>query len=123
MANNRMFILCKKCGDAFCIGKTMDTGYYGIEYQEFGYELREFYDKHDCCGDSFKLVYESADNPDEEITNEQWEAWAKEADEKRHKKDGKSSNGSAFSAIRDAADKMTQEMKNALIEELKKERG
>lgn len=72
MACNRMFILCVKCEEALCIGKTNNDGYYGADNKKFSRALQEFYNRHDMCGDNFKIVYE---NTEPEITDEQWKKW------------------------------------------------
>jgi hypothetical protein len=78
MANNRLYIRCRACGEVFFVGKSFLAGfYYGIEGQPLEDKLNAFYDKHTyCCKDPdrcsredehcasdgcYELVYEMAD--------------------------------------------------------------
>ena len=48
MANNRMFIRCKQCGEIFLIGKTMRNGYY-LSNENILNDLNTFYEQHNWC--------------------------------------------------------------------------
>lgn len=48
MANNRMFIRCKRCGEIFFIGKTMGNGYY-LSNGDICNDLNHFYKEHNWC--------------------------------------------------------------------------
>lgn len=48
MANNRMYLRCKNCGEVLLLGKTMGNGYYCYS-SEIYYRLEEFYDEHNFC--------------------------------------------------------------------------
>lgn len=68
MANNRIYLKCKKCGDTLFLGNTFGTGYfwsnYGKEWRGLGTLLNEFYDRHDYCGENcFEIEYESEVEP------------------------------------------------------------
>ena len=67
MANNRIYLRCKSCGDHIFIGKRLGSGYWLSEnYPEykgvpFLDRLNEFYDKHKYCNDyadCFEIEYE-----------------------------------------------------------------
>lgn len=51
MANNRIYLRCKGCGDVLFLGKTFLDGYYWDPYGGKPLEdrLNEFYDKHNYC--------------------------------------------------------------------------
>ena len=51
MANNRIYLRCKGCGDTLFLGKTYTRGYYWDPYGGKPLEdrLNEFYDKHNYC--------------------------------------------------------------------------
>lgn len=51
MANNRIYLRCKGCGDTLFLGKTFLRGYYWDPYGGKPLEdrLNEFYDKHNYC--------------------------------------------------------------------------
>ena len=53
MANNRMFIRCRRCGAIFCIGKIYLDGYYISNEENFVNQLSNFYDEHAFCIDNF----------------------------------------------------------------------
>ena len=80
MADNRMYLRCKNCGEAFFLGKRLGDGYYT---RDFYYadgsmikRLNEFYDKHEWeysdgreeredrleSVDCFEIVYENNDD-------------------------------------------------------------
>lgn len=86
MADNRMYLRCKNCGEAFFLGKRLGDCYYT---QDFYYtdgsmikRLNEFYDKHeweDSDGreeredrwegvDCFEIVYENDDDFEQKVT-------------------------------------------------------
>lgn len=48
MANNRMFIRCKQCGEILGIGKTMSDGYY-LSNKNILNDLNTFYGQHNWC--------------------------------------------------------------------------
>lgn len=48
MANNRMYLRCKNCGDILLLGTTMSNGY-GTFDKEIYYKLNAFYDNHNFC--------------------------------------------------------------------------
>lgn len=67
MANNRIYLKCRGCGEAFFLGKRVHSGYYIADYPEFkGIPLKDrlndFYDRHYYCNDfgpdCFSLEYE-----------------------------------------------------------------
>lgn len=75
MADNRMYLLCKACGEAFFMGKRMGGGYYIGDYHEKALRerLNAFYDKHEWCDgsdslDCFEIVYEMDDDFEEKVT-------------------------------------------------------
>ena len=51
MANNRIYLRCKGCGDTLFLGKTFLRGYYWDPHGGKPLEdrLNEFYDKHNYC--------------------------------------------------------------------------
>ena len=53
MANNRMYLRCRTCGDIFFLGKTYDLGYYTLddyyENKSLIDSLNDFYDEHNFC--------------------------------------------------------------------------
>lgn len=62
MANNRMYLTCRGCGEGFFLGKIMSSGYYQ-HMDDFQEKLNVFFDKHHCCGDvhyenQYELRYE-----------------------------------------------------------------
>lgn len=64
MANDRIYIKCKGCGDTLYIGKSMGAGFYYPGYTKpLEKSLNDFYDEHTfCCGHDegdFEIVYES----------------------------------------------------------------
>lgn len=72
MANNRMYLRCKACGEIFFLGKRFGNGYYISQYEQYkGVPLMErlnkFYDDHEWCGDAgldcFELIYEVPPKP------------------------------------------------------------
>ena len=77
MADNRMYLRCKVCGETFFLGKRLGSGYYiGQNSQHKGIPLRDrlnnFYYDHEECGylgdyglDCFELVYETQPEPEE----------------------------------------------------------
>jgi len=48
MANNRMYIRCKECGEILFIGKTMSDGYY-LSNENIYNDLNSFYEQHNWC--------------------------------------------------------------------------
>lgn len=78
MANDRMWLKCKGCGETFLLGKTLCEGYYLFEPETFVRRLNDFFDKHAFCVEAengggkiqtFELVYDS-DVYDEKNGNE-----------------------------------------------------
>lgn len=53
MANNRMYIRCRRCGAIFCIAKIYYDGYYISNNKDFVNRLSAFYDEHAFCYDDF----------------------------------------------------------------------
>ena len=58
MANNRMYLRCKKCGEVLFLGKTFLDGYYTLnEYYENNKDLteafNEFCDNHKWCNKEY----------------------------------------------------------------------
>lgn len=51
MANNRMYLRCKHCGEILFLGKTYSSGYYYDNYNKESLEIKlnNFYDKHNFC--------------------------------------------------------------------------
>lgn len=51
MANNRIYIRCKNCGEALFLGKKFGEAYYYVNYHGSTLEkdLNDFYEKHDWC--------------------------------------------------------------------------
>lgn len=89
MADNRIYLRCKNCGEAFFLGKRVGGGYYIQDYHHGNKSLierlNEFYDKHqyedtdarrkeeDKTGrwqglDCFEIVYENDDDFNEKVT-------------------------------------------------------
>lgn len=58
MANNRMYLRCKKCGETLFLGKTFLDGYYtDNDFYENGSLLNSlniFYDNHKWCDKQYK---------------------------------------------------------------------
>lgn len=84
MANDRMYIRCKGCGDLHYLAKCYDDGYFTThEGEELRQGLDDFFDRHKWCYrdkyyGGFELVYESdedAENEDERIRKELKEAF------------------------------------------------
>ena len=52
MANNRMYLRCRSCGEACFLGKTFSEGYYLREYDGTPTidKLNNFYTEHSICG-------------------------------------------------------------------------
>ena len=48
MANNRMYLRCKNCGEVLLLGKTMSNGY-SVYSDTICDDLNEFYDEHNFC--------------------------------------------------------------------------
>ena len=76
MANDRMYIRCKGCGELHYLAKCYDDGYFTThEGEELRQGLDDFFDRHKWCYrdkyyGGFELVYESdedAENEDERI--------------------------------------------------------
>jgi hypothetical protein len=82
MADNRMYLRCRGCGEELFLGKRIGIGYYWYNYgkennashaddptwkkqdeRPFEYRLNQFYEDHELCGedgfDCFELYYES----------------------------------------------------------------
>lgn len=61
MANNRIYIRCKQCGDVLYLGKTFGSCYYWYNYKEDGEHLEDrlnaFYDKHEFCYNDLENNY------------------------------------------------------------------
>lgn len=80
MANNRIYLRCKACGETFFLGKRFSDGYscehaYNKEL-DMKTALNLFYSRHEACGekglDCFDVVYEfppefSADDADSDV--------------------------------------------------------
>ena len=51
MANNRIYLRCKQCGDVLYLGKTFSGGYSYTDYDNINLveKLNEFYGKHEFC--------------------------------------------------------------------------
>ena len=82
MANNRMYLRCRGCGEELMLGKCLSYGwYFSIPEQEKGEQLQEFLGRHshcckglekDTCGgvspfdsfnfEPFELTYENRDD-------------------------------------------------------------
>lgn len=76
MANNRMYLRCRTCGEVFMIGKTYQNGYFigNLSPNNFYNQLNNFYDKHYCCFNKPKdLKYELVLKPKEVNTENQFE--------------------------------------------------
>ena len=56
MANNRIYLRCKQCGDTLYLGKTYGYDYHYCNYNEENLEnkLNDFYSKHAYCMDDLK---------------------------------------------------------------------
>ena len=52
MANSRIMLTCKHCGEQLCIGKGAHGAYYTVNKNMY-YDLNEFYEKHQSglCSD------------------------------------------------------------------------
>lgn len=69
MADDRMWLKCKVCGEAFCLGKTyLCNGYFSVKNPEqYFKDLMAFYGKHAICvardnkpsTQTFELIYET----------------------------------------------------------------
>ena len=61
MANQRMFLRCRSCGEQFFIGKRMRGGYYTGGFVD-SEKLDLFYDRHVYCKgngeDCYEIAYE-----------------------------------------------------------------
>lgn len=72
MANNRIYLKCKACGETFYLGKHYGAGwYYDNYYPEKGSlekQLNDFYDKHCYCNgfplECFEVEYECPPKPE-----------------------------------------------------------
>lgn len=51
MANNRIFLRCRKCGSILFLGKCYERGYFYENYHNSNLEteLNDFYEKHAYC--------------------------------------------------------------------------
>lgn len=51
MANNRIYLRCKTCGDVLFLGKCFGEGYYYCNYNNSNLEkeLNDFFEKHNWC--------------------------------------------------------------------------
>lgn len=51
MANNRIYLRCKQCGDVLYLGKTFSSTYYYDNYggKDLKEKLNDFYEKHSYC--------------------------------------------------------------------------
>ena len=69
MANNRIYLKCKACGETLYLGKRLTDGYYHTDYPDedgnikpLGRKLNDFYEKHTYCNDHgldcFEIEYE-----------------------------------------------------------------
>ena len=61
MANNRIYLRCKQCGDVLYLGKTFSSCYYYNKGKlvDLVDKLNEFYEKHDLCFEDLKNnIYE-----------------------------------------------------------------
>ena len=79
MANDRIYLRCKRCGEAMFLGKTFGDGYYWSQYKPYTLQetLNGFYDKHFICvypseddmGENvFEIVYENDDDFCEKVS-------------------------------------------------------
>lgn len=54
MANNRMYMRCRTCGDCLYLGKTYSDGYFYVNYRKeegsLEDQLNRFFDEHHYCG-------------------------------------------------------------------------
>ena len=70
MANNRIYLKCRGCGEVLYLGKRYAGAYWYSDYEgkDLKTKLNDFYDEHwDCRGssfDNFEIAYE--DEPDRE---------------------------------------------------------
>lgn len=68
MADNRMYLHCKACGEDFFLGKHYSDGWFCLNYRpeegSFLERLNAFYDKHCYCNgyplECFEIQYEDA---------------------------------------------------------------
>lgn len=87
MANNRIYLRCKNCGEVFFLGKRLVDGFY-VQDEHYGKgetlvnRINKFYDKHtweDTNGreerldrwgglDCFEIVYENDDDFEQKVT-------------------------------------------------------
>ncbi len=64
MADNRIYLRCKACGETLFLGKRSGGGYFynGYGAPPLEERLNEFYDKHEWCNDHgldcFEIEYE-----------------------------------------------------------------
>ena len=65
MANNRIYLRCKACGEKFYLGKRYCDGYWWERYGDkdpLDRQLNDFYDRHIYCNgyglDCFEISYE-----------------------------------------------------------------
>ena len=50
MANERLYLRCRACGDTLCLGKSFYGGfYYGLGAKDLESRLSDFYEKHTYC--------------------------------------------------------------------------
>ena len=64
MANNRIYLACKECGERLYLGKTYGQGYFWEQYNGkcLQMSLNEFFDRHDNCGETcYEVEYDHAD--------------------------------------------------------------
>ena len=72
MANNRIYLECKGCGEKFFMGKRFGDAYFISDYpadkKPFKDRLNDFYENHFYCkdegADCFKISYEFEDEAD-----------------------------------------------------------
>lgn len=67
MADNRIYLKCRNCGDTLFLGKRIGFGYYWRRYNDdrpLEVRLNEFYEAHEYCGkpDCFEIEYEVDDD-------------------------------------------------------------
>lgn len=91
MANNRIFLRCRKCGSILFLGKCYGDGYFYQNYRgsDLETELNDFYEKHAYCSEPlnesdidfigskfvqedsyynrFEIAYEFEDEEDDEV--------------------------------------------------------
>jgi len=64
MANNRIYLRCKGCGETLFLGKTYLDGYYWTSYDgvPLDRKLNDFYEKHNYCSrqkvDAKQMMYD-----------------------------------------------------------------